>query len=318
MAAMASVGALSLCTSTQAQTYSGSENYSAIPIYDQLTDTTVNNADPINENACVPTSTAEGLAFLQYYQTDVLDHPSPFGTSVLNFSDTAEIPIINGLATAMGTQQNDPNGPYGTTYPGRINGTTSYLSATGANPSRAYVVGGQYAANYSPAASIGNTVKSSMQANSTSLFLANALDQNYGVQFSLLWGGLDDGTYTKGQGGHQVDLEAISYNTKTGTGTISFIDPYGGDDIVNASLTKVTGGAYSGDIYVTYPELTGDNGEAGEDDFVGPWEDGAATEPGGGGIIINDMAEAIPDSAMTLSLLSASFVGLAALKRRLA
>jgi hypothetical protein len=323
LATAASFGALNPCSSAQAQTYTGSENYGAVPIYNQLTDTTVNNADFIGPNACVPTSTAEGLAYLQYYQTQVLGRPSPFTTSVLNNSDTAEIPIINGLATAMGTQQNDPRGPYGTTYAGRINGTTSYLSSTGANPSTAYVVGGQYSPLYDPAASIGRTVQSGMQANSTAQFLANGLDQNWGVQFTLLWGNLAGGTYTKGQGGHQVDLEAISYNARTGSGTISFIDPYGGDDIVDATLTKVTGGAYAGDLYVTYPALTpnpgigADNGELGEDDFAGLWLDGAAADPGQGGIIINDMAEAVPDGSMTVTLLGAAFIGLAAIKRRL-
>jgi hypothetical protein len=328
LATAATVGILNLGSSAQAQVYAGSENYSIVPIYDQLTETTVNNLDFIGPNACVPTSTAEGLAYLQYYQTQVLGKPSPFTTSVLNNTDTAEVPVINGLATAMNTQQNNPppnpGGPYGTTYPDRINGTTSYLSRTGANPSTAYVVGGQYAPSYDPAASIGPTVQSTMQANSTAGFLASSLNNHWGVQFSLLWGDLsENGTYTKGQGGHQVDLEAISYNSRTGTGTISFIDPYGGDDIVDATLTKVRGGLYAGDLYVTYPALTpdpgigADNGELGEDNFAGLWLDGAAADPGDGGIIINDMAEAVPDGSVTSVLMGVSFLGLAAIKRRL-
>jgi len=216
----------------------------------------------------------------------------------------------------MGTRENPVLKQFGTTYPGRINGTTTYLSATGANPSPTVsVVGGQYAARYSAAASIGKTVQTTMQAVSVANFLANCLNANDGVQFSLLWGSLDTATdvYTQGMGGHQVTLEEINYNPTAGTGTIDFIDPNTAQ-VVDGTLQLTTGG----NLYVSYPGAPAappDDGQA-EEDVFGANLDGAIPAGQVGGIIINDMAEGVPDSNLTAGMLGASLLGLALLRRR--
>ncbi len=131
----------------------------------------------------------------------------------------------------MNTSENPVTKDFGTSYPDRVTGTMSYLSPTGANPSpNVYVAGGQYAARYSPAPSIGPTVQSAMQSFSVAQFLAGGLAANDGVQFGILWGSLDTATdvYTQGKGGHFVTLQEIAYNAATGTGTIDFIDPGSG------------------------------------------------------------------------------------------
>ena len=137
---------------------------------------------------------------------------------------------------------------------------------------------------------------------------------------ALLWGTQNaDNSFTKGNGGHFVTLQQISWNTRTDTGTISFIDPGSAAYVQTATLTEISGGTYNGDLYVTYPNpavaaVDGDNGE--NEAFSGGWDDGAAVTPSKGGIIINDLAEAVPDGGLTAMMLGSSLLGLAALRRR--
>jgi len=301
----AALSLLSVGLTARAQTYSGSET-----LADFGTKLNQNNAtykDPnsglaVAPNACVPTAVAQGLSYLDNYD------PSAFAVNPNN------VTAINALAQAMDTTQN-ANGSGGTSYPDRVTGTQNYLTASGDN---AKVVGGQYASYYSDAAHIGPTSQSSMAANTTASFLAGALKANDGVEFALLWGNLTGNTYSQTSGGHFVTLQSISWNAGNNTGTISFIDPGSATYVQNATLTKIVGGNYSGDLYVTYPNppvaaADGDNGELGEEPLTADWEDGAIGTRGG--IIINDLAESVPDNALTAALLGGSLLGLLALRR---
>jgi hypothetical protein len=306
--------ALSIGHTARAQDFSGQETLQDFG--NLLNQNSTTYVDPsvgglnVGPDACVPTAVAQGLSFLENYQTVALGNPDPFTQSPNN------VQAINNLAKAMGTEENPLTMSFGTDYPGRVTGTMSYLSPTGANPSSAYVVGGQYAARYSPAPNIGPTVQSTMQAVSTAQFLAGGLNANFGVEFGILWGSLDTATdvYTQKQGGHFVTLQEIDYNAATGTGTIDFIDP-GSAKLIEGTLTKTT----DGNLYVSYPGAPvppPDNGQGAEEAVFGDNLDGGIPAGQLGGIIINDMAEAVPDNATTATLLGASLFGLLALRRR--
>jgi hypothetical protein len=312
--AAAAFALLAMNLTVVAQVISGDENLEYFG--DLLNQNSTTYVDPtlnginVGPDACVPTSVAQGLSYLENYQTIALSKPDPFSVSPNNTA------AINALAAAMGTRENPTAQAFGTTYPGRVNGTTTYLSPTGANPAPTVsVVGGQYASRYSAAANIGATVQSTMQAVSVANFLANTLNANDGVQFSILWGSLDTATdvYTQGQGGHQVTLQEISYNATTGTGTIDFIDPNTAQ-VVDGTLQLTTGG----NLYVSYPGAPvapPDDGQA-EEAVFGANLDGAIPAGQVGGIIINDMAEGVPDTTLAAALLAASMIGLEGLRRR--
>jgi hypothetical protein len=114
-------------------------------------------------------------------------------------------------------------------------------------------------------------------------------------------------------------LQSITYNAGNGTGSIAFIDP-GDAKLWNGTLTKITGGAYAGDLYVTYSSVSApdsipvfDDGESGEEPGSSDWLDGGVA--GTGGVIINDLAETVPDGTLTAAMLGASVLGLAAFRR---
>jgi hypothetical protein len=263
-------------SAVRAQTYSGSETGSFGTLLNQ------NNSSYPN-NGCVPTAVAQGLSYLYNYS------PNSFAVNPNN------ITAVNALGVAMGTTDAS-----GTTYAGRVNGTGTYLTGAG---DMASVVGGQYSSYYDSAATIGTAAQNSMAANGVASFLANALNANEGVEFALLWGTLASGTYSQGQGGHFVTLQSLSYNGGTGTGSVTFIDP-GDAQSWNGSLSLITGGTYKGDLYVTYSGLYSppDEGNSLEEPSNSPWLDG--TPVGNGGVIINDMAEAVPEPA-TFGILGA-------------
>ena len=218
---------LGIAAAARAQTYSGSETGSFGTLLNQ------NNSSYPN-NGCVPTAVAQGLSYL--YNAS----PNSFAVNPNN------ITAVNALGAAMGTSDAS-----GTTYAGRVNGTGTYLTTAG---DMASVVGGQYSSSYDSALTIGTTAQNSMAANGVASFLANALTANDGVEFAILWGTLASGSYTKGQGGHFVTLQSLAYNAGTGSGSLTFIDP-GDAQAWNGTLSLITGGAYAGDLYVTYTGL---------------------------------------------------------------
>ena len=263
--------------------YSGSETGSFGTLLNQKDSNYPNNG-------CVPTAVAQGLSYLANQD------PSAFPTSPNNMT------AVNALGVKMGTTDAS-----GTTYPGRVTGTQNYLSSV---PDAAYVVAGQYSPYYSSDPTIGPTAQNSMAANGVASFLANYLKANDGVEFALLWGSLAGGSYTKGDGGHFVTLQSISYNATVGTGTITFIDP-GDARSWNGTLTLITGGTYKGDLYVSYSALNAatDNNPGDPADYGngleeptpsgGDWLDGGKV--GDGGVLINDLVEAVPEPSTYLA-----------------
>jgi hypothetical protein len=269
-------------------------------------DPTVGGAN-VGPNACVPTAVAQGLSYLEGYAS-ANSAPDPFGAS------PNTVTAINALASAMSTSQNSTTGDYGTTYPDRVTGTQSYLAANPA-PTVA-VVGGQYASSYSSAATTGPTSQSTMMANSVASFIANGLGANDGVEFAILWGSLGAGnTFAPSGGGHFVTAQSISYDPTTGLGTINFIDPGTGTLISEAHLIMTS----TGNLYVAYPggppAADADVNETAEETYNPALdEDGAVGIVGG--LIVNDMAEAVVPEPGTLSLVAAGVTALLAFRKR--
>ncbi len=85
--------------------------------------------------------------------------------------------------------------------------------------------------------------------------------------------------------------------------------------MIDGTLTKTT----DGNLYVSYPGAPVppvDDGQGDEEDIFGANLDGGIPAGQVGGIIINDMAEAVPDTALTAPLLGCSLLGLMLLRRR--
>jgi hypothetical protein len=290
---------LSGALTAKAATYSGSETLADFGT--KLNQNSATYVDPtvggenVGPNACVPTAVAQGLSYL-YTQDAGAFTVSPNNTTA-----------IDALASAMTTAQNPITGNYGTTYPNRVTGTTSYL--TTANPSTAYVVSGQYDASYLNAPTFGPTYRSAMGSATTASFLANGLNSDWGVEFAIRWGTLAGNVFTSSGGGHFVTLQSISFDTTTGTGEISFIDPGDAAYVQDASLSVTSGG----NLYVSYPAPTED---VDDDEGEAAGLDGVPAVDPLGGVIINDLAETIPDGGLTAGLLGGSVVGLLALRRR--
>jgi hypothetical protein len=298
---------------TQAQNLSGSEALYTGNTYSILNQNSTTYVDPtvgganVGPNACVPTAVAQGLSYLEYYQTSVLGKADPFAVS------PNTVTAINSLAAAMSTSQNSTTGNYGTTYPARVTGTTAYLTANPA-PSVA-VINGQYAPSYSALATIGATSQSPMNAGPVAQFLANGLQNNYGVEFAILWGTLGaNNAFTSTGGGHFVTAQSINFNPNTGTGTINFYDPGSASLIQTATLTTTS----AGQLYVSYPAppapANADQGESSEESLSTSYEDGGAATPGG--VIINDLEEAVVPEPATWSLVVGGISAMFAFRKR--
>jgi hypothetical protein len=257
---------VSLSVAPVARAQSGSESTILFGSLGQLNaGVTVANALNIQPNACVPTATADGLAFLENYQLSI-GQPDP-----LSFSPTYA--SVNNLATAMGTYNNTYYQYYdagnnlvytsknvrndaaaialgavsfatranigGTPTTWMFNGLQSYLGAGGANPAPTVSIsgriGGATPAGWLPGA-LNPGMSIAQNTIPTAAYLANALNANYAVELTLEWGVFNGNTWVS-QGGHEVALDAINLGN-TGTGTIQFLDPYGTSAIfMNGTLS---------------------------------------------------------------------------------
>ena len=267
---------LSLSIASVARAQSGSENTSLFGTLGQLNaGVTVANALNIQPNACVPTATANGLAFLENYQLSI-SQPDP-----LSFSPTYA--SVNNLATAMGTYNNTYYQYYnaannlvytsknarndaaaitlgavsvatrsnigGTPTTWMYNGLQGYLGAGGANPAPTVSISGEIG-GATPAGWLQGALNPGMSIAQNTIptagYLANALNANVAVELTLEWGVFNGNTWTS-QGGHEVTLDAINLGNN-GTGTIQFLDPYGfSPTFMNGTLTLNADGY----LYVT-------------------------------------------------------------------
>ena len=282
------------------------------------------NSVPVGPNACVPTSVIGGLTYLEHYQ-NVTNDTDPFTVSPNSAAQ------LNNLATSMSTwNTTNTTGPNqwtnvgGTSVPSAFNGLQSYLSATGNNPAPQVQISGQVSpANpagfvaISPVNQTAGTYNAGMNianVTPTATFMANALNANDGVEFGLQWGTYSGTTFTPSGGGHFLTLQAI--NIVSGTGTISFFDPWG----VNANPPSTTNGfvsatvtTVSGFLYVTYP-ITWTGGDLDTSNNASPSEMMGAN--GQTGRILSVMVESTPEPASgMISLAAFALLGLRRIKK---
>jgi hypothetical protein len=256
---------------------------------------TVANADNVAPVACAPTSTANGLTFLDNYYG-----PSIFTLNPDNYT------AVNSLATSMSTAYDATTKKGGTTDPNMVAGVTSYMSATGANPAPKVSV--------QNALWTGVTTTAAQDAGA----LAHLLSAHDGIEALITWGSFNGpaGAFN-GTGGHAVTLDAVNFNATTGVGTVGFVDPWGAGLPISASpsASYVTADVISkgGFLYITnysenfVPPPQTEGGIPG--DFAG----NTATS----GIIDGFVAESVPDVESTWLILGACAAGVATLRRSL-
>jgi len=246
------IALVSLGIVSSAQAQSGSEDTTLFGTFGQLNaGVTYQNGLAVNPNACVPTATVDGLAYLY----------NEFGPSTLSYAPSYT--SVNNLAQAMGTSNNNyyqyfnaanqlvytsvnaPNNAAaaargattytysqnigGTgTYP-MFNGLQSYLSAGGQNPSPQISISGEVG-GATPAGWLNGPLNAGMNvanATPTAQYLVNQLNAHNAVELTLEWGvfnnnNINTGTWTS-QGGHEVLLGSLSLSG--GTGSIVYSDP---------------------------------------------------------------------------------------------
>jgi len=180
----------------------------------------VNGGQTIQNNSCVPTSTANGLAYLEAYQVNVLGQSDPFTVSPDNYT------AVNSLQGAQGVTAS------GTSAADALSGLNNYLASSNPAPN----------------------VVTSQTADPSAQSLANALNANSAIQLGILWGVVaNDGTFipTDMGGGHFVSLTGESLTA--GSGTMTLLDPWGINGVspnagtqgasitVNVSTVNLTG-----------------------------------------------------------------------------
>lgn len=277
---------------SSAQAQSGSENASLFGTFGQGNSAIVDvSGQSVANMACVPTAIVNGLDYLQNYESSI-GNTGPL-TTAPGYSDINE--LINSSfmdTTASGTGIGDA-----------ANGLASYIGATGPNPGPGMAIYGQYTTlgTFAPA-SWYTGIPAPAFANQTpsASFLADALNANDAVEFTVVWGSRSaNGTYLVNGGGHELTLQSINLANNS----ISFFDPWGNSQITatatNAGTSAVLYTAnlsvQSGFLTVTYPT----NGPAAtmEPD---PNEEGS-NDPGDAngqiGYIVADMVETVPEPA---------------------
>jgi len=318
-----------LLTTPMVQAQNGSENQNLFGQLGQL-NSGVNYVNPnysnsvaINVNACVPTSVADALTFLN----------NANGGNLFQNYDPNSYTAVNGLAAAMGTFNATYAGPGSSGYtnlggsyfsyggsgfqsvavpPNEITGITNYVSSSGANPAPSIsIVGGQY---YNSVVGNNNGIPASLSSIITGTiptagFLANNLNANNAVEIWLQWGAYNSAldTFTNYGGMHSVALTAITDNS--GIGSLSFWDPWGGGGTnavwINADLSTSAGGF----LYLTNMIVSDPTASAGGVDFLSD----AGSDPSAR--IVTDLAEAVPEPA-ACALMTVGVIGLSVWRMR--
>ena len=176
--------------------------------------------------ACVPTSVANGLTWLENtYSVPNLLQSSP---------EESGYPTVNTLITDMGTTT------AGTYFTNEVPGLATYLGPSGQNVASQVSFSGQ---------ALGGVAGYNQIQNSfpTAMYLYNALVANDAVEFWINW--YNPTTQKYAPGSHSVTLTGITYNSNTGNGSLSFIDPFGTGSgavtIANATFQTITSGTTS-------------------------------------------------------------------------
>jgi hypothetical protein len=255
----------------------------------------------IQNDACAPTSYADGLIYLN----------NLYGNQYQNYnisSSTANgYKAVNDLATVMGTTS--PGGTsYGTsgnqTSGNSVSGLAKYISKTGANPAPGVsIVGGQYIVGTGASIPGGPTGPNNNFANvvPTAATIAGWLNKNYAIEILLQfgsYGGVGGTTWTQSKGQHYVDVTSINVANKT----LTLLDPWG----TSASQESATMNIVGGYMYLTSINyVTGlfgvpgqDNGGTAPAETTGDAGDAMAL---GNARIVTDLAEtAVPEPSTYL------------------
>jgi hypothetical protein len=270
----------------------------------------VTGSQDLKDNACVPTSVANGLTFLENYANFALDVPSPFTVSPNNYA------AVNALVTAMNTDAD------GTAYSDKFNGLQEYLSDTGANPAPSVYIFGQASPASKGGVPVVNAGINLEGVNPTVNFLLVNLLNNNAIELGLQWGAWDGNTF-KPDGGHSVTLDSLRYDAASKSGTLGIIDPWGANTVSNHANTSagdfdVTFSIVNGFIYITYPLTVADNPADFDLGSDAPKEAGFVIGSGQTARVLNVVVEAVPDSGATALLLGCGLVALYLFRRKMA
>jgi hypothetical protein len=297
-----------------AKAQSGSENAAFFGTFGQGNNAIVSaNNQAVANMACVPTAVANGLTFLQNYQASI------GGTGPLTFAPSYT--SINNLIGNMGTTAN------GTGIGNAATGLQSYVGPGGANPAPGMSISGQYTGistmtrNYTQGWYTG-IPGSFVNETPTASFLADSLNQNFAVEFTLLWGFQTNGTFYLGGGGHELTLQAIDLQA----GSISFYDPWGNSQITTVGTNTIYNAGTSalrytgtltqlgnGLLAVTYPTNAPTAPLEIEPDFGENDSDLPGDANGQVGYIVADMVETVPEPT-SFALLGTAAVTVASLR----
>jgi hypothetical protein len=272
----------------------GAQNASELSLYDDMTtflgqgNSQVNGSQAVMNNSCVPTSTANGLSFLEQYALSI-SMPDPFSSTPDTYG------TVNSLQSLMGTTSK------GTTVPNQQAGVGSYLTAN------------------APSVSWGGTY------DPTAALLGNLLNSDTAIQLGILWGTNVGSMFPGTNGGHFVSL--VSMNLSGGSGTMTILDPWG-NNTTGAGANAGTNGTLqtlavttltltNGNFIGTYLDVTYTNTGV---LYVGPGDttvaDGTTAYGDGSpmtGLIAVDTVEMVPEPA-SFALLAVGALGLGAVR----
>lgn len=268
------------------------QNASEYSLYDSMNiflgqgNSQVNGIQALMNNSCVPTSTANGLSFLEQYAASI-SIADPFTTSPDTYA------TVNSLQTSMGTTTN------GTSVAGQQAGVGTYLTANA--PSVTWGAAG----------------------DPTAMQLGNLLNADTAIQLGILWGTNVGSMFPGTNGGHFVSL--VSMNLTGGSGTMTILDPWGNNTtgaglnagtnatfqtLAVSTLTLTNGGFIGTYLDVTYTNTgvlySGPDDTRALDGTTAYGDDSAMT-----GIIAVDTIEMVPEPA-SFALLAVGILGLGA------
>ena len=231
----------------------------------------------VQSQACVPTSVANGLVWL--------DNTYNVPNLILSSPEEGAYPTVNALITDMGTTTN------GTTFQNEVSGLSTYIGPTGQNVSPPVTIaGGQVSGGVGGFAQIQNSIP-------TAIYLYNMLAAGDAVEFWINW---YNSATQKYDGAHSLTLTGITYNDLTQAGSLSFIDPFGTGSgavtIASAAFQTIAGG---------YLFINGGYNGGAAANGADPDNTFASSQ----GAIITDLVEAVPEPA-TLALMTVGVIAL--------
>jgi len=198
---------LSATLPIQAQVLTASISASYYGYLDQYSMNTENSF--VGDEACVPTSTTNGLTLLQNL------NPSLFGTGLSGSTYEDWHATDNTLINDLGTTASS-----GTTYTHIPYGITDYLNSLPGNVTSQITMSGQFSTGGWDTRYPQPTYITAVDP--TAQFIYTAIQGQDAVLLSIDYS-TRNGTYTSG--GHELLASGITWDTSTNTGTIYFVDP---------------------------------------------------------------------------------------------